>query len=121
MSVKVAFLGLGSYAPPKVMRNQDFEKLVDTSDEWITTRTGIKERRVCSNGEATSDLPEQEARIVTRVTQHGDTALFVSRLLHSGRDIEIQSGREYLSADGKVRTREFDLKSDPEVVLFLNR
>ena len=56
MAVKVAFLGVGSYVPEKVLRNADFEKMVDTSDEWITTRTGIKERRVSSNGQATSDL-----------------------------------------------------------------
>jgi 3-oxoacyl-[acyl-carrier-protein] synthase III len=56
MAVKVAFLGVGSYAPEKVLSNADFEKMVDTSDEWITVRTGIKERRVSSNGQATSDL-----------------------------------------------------------------
>jgi len=62
-------------------------------------------------GEVTSDLPDQEASILTRVTVHGDTALFVSQLRHNARAIEIESGREYLSPDGKVRTREYDLQS----------
>ena len=42
--VAVGIAGTGSYAPPVVMTNHDFEKLVDTSDEWIVQRTGIKER-----------------------------------------------------------------------------
>lgn len=62
-------------------------------------------------GEVSSDLPDQEARVLTRVTQQGDTALFVSQLQHEGKTIEIQSGREYLSPDGNTRTREFDLQS----------
>jgi 3-oxoacyl-[acyl-carrier-protein] synthase-3 len=49
-------IGTGSYAPPKVLTNADLEKLVDTSDEWILTRTGIAERHIALEGEATSDL-----------------------------------------------------------------
>jgi 3-oxoacyl-[acyl-carrier-protein] synthase-3 len=48
--------GTGSYAPKKVITNHDLEKLVDTSDEWITERTGIKERRIAEKGQSTSDL-----------------------------------------------------------------
>ncbi len=48
--------GTGSYAPKKVITNHDLEKLVDTSDQWITERTGIKERRVVEKGQTTSDL-----------------------------------------------------------------
>jgi len=47
-------LGLGSFLPKKVLSNADLEKLVDTSDEWITTRTGIKERRIASEEESAS-------------------------------------------------------------------
>ena len=53
---KVGIIGVGEYLPKKVLTNADLEKMVDTSDEWITTRTGIKERRLASNDEATSDL-----------------------------------------------------------------
>jgi len=48
--------------PEKILTNTDLEKMVDTSDEWITTRTGIKERRIVDNGEATSDLAVRAAR-----------------------------------------------------------
>ncbi len=48
--------GTGSYLPEKIYTNEDLEKMVDTSDEWITTRTGIKERHIASEDEATSDL-----------------------------------------------------------------
>lgn len=49
-------LGTGSYVPEKVITNHDLEQIVDTSDEWITTRTGIKERRQARPDQATSDL-----------------------------------------------------------------
>ena len=52
----VRLAGTGSYAPEKVLSNTDLEKLIDTSDEWITTRTGIKERRIAEKDVATSDL-----------------------------------------------------------------
>ncbi len=48
--------GVGLYVPEKRLTNADLEKMVDTSDEWITTRSGIKERRLCAPEEATSDL-----------------------------------------------------------------
>jgi 3-oxoacyl-[acyl-carrier-protein] synthase-3 len=54
--------GTGSYAPKKVITNHDLEKLVDTSDEWITERTGIKERRIAEQGQCTSDLAYEAAR-----------------------------------------------------------
>lgn len=49
-------LGVGYYVPEKVLTNKDLEKMVDTSDEWIIERTGIKERHIASPEEATSDL-----------------------------------------------------------------
>jgi 3-oxoacyl-[acyl-carrier-protein] synthase-3 len=48
--------GTGSYLPEKVLTNADLEKMVDTDDDWIVTRTGIRERHVAAEGEATSDL-----------------------------------------------------------------
>jgi 3-oxoacyl-[acyl-carrier-protein] synthase-3 len=53
--------GVGSYVPAKILTNADLEKLVDTSDEWITSRTGIQERRLAANDEFTSDLATQAA------------------------------------------------------------
>lgn len=57
-----SIIGTGSYMPEKVMTNEDISKFVDTSDEWITTRTGIKERRIAAADEATSDLASEAAR-----------------------------------------------------------
>ena len=53
---------VGAYVPSQVLTNADLEKIVDTSDEWITTRTGIKERRLAGEWEATSDLAAKAAR-----------------------------------------------------------
>ncbi len=52
----VGFLGMGFYVPEKVMTNAELEKLVETSDEWIRSRTGISTRRIAAPGENTSDL-----------------------------------------------------------------
>lgn len=49
-------VGIGTYSPEKILSNQDLEKLVETSDEWITSKTGIKERRIAAPEQATSDL-----------------------------------------------------------------
>lgn len=56
-----AFRSIGAYVPPKIMTNADFEKIIDTSDEWITKRTGIKERRISEENEASSDLGAKAA------------------------------------------------------------
>ena len=45
-----AITGIGSYVPERVLTNADLEKIVETSDEWIITRTGIKERRMAAEG-----------------------------------------------------------------------
>lgn len=54
-------LGIGSYVPEKVITNGDLEKIIDTSDSWIVERTGIRERRVVAEGQATSDLATKAA------------------------------------------------------------
>ncbi len=51
-----AFRSIGAYVPEKVLTNEDLEKMVDTSDEWIFKRTGIKERRIAADNETTSDM-----------------------------------------------------------------
>ena len=58
----IQILGIGSYVPEKVLTNFDLEKMVDTSDEWIKTRTGIEERRIAPPEYATSDLAYNAAR-----------------------------------------------------------
>jgi len=62
-SVRAVITGTGSYAPSKVLTNEDLERMVQTSDEWIVTRTGIKRRHVVENGyQATSDLALEASR-----------------------------------------------------------
>ncbi|MCM8775549.1 MAG: ketoacyl-ACP synthase III [Candidatus Omnitrophica bacterium] len=53
---QAAITGLGAYVPEKVLTNFDLEKMVDTTDEWIRTRTGIRERRIAAKGQSASDL-----------------------------------------------------------------
>jgi len=55
-NISVGFLGVGCYIPEKVITNKDLEKMVDTTDEWIVERSGIKERHVAAPEQATSDL-----------------------------------------------------------------
>jgi 3-oxoacyl-[acyl-carrier-protein] synthase-3 len=61
-SMPVEIAGLGSYLPERVLTNHDLEQMVDTSDEWIVPRTGIRERRIAADDQATSDLALIAAR-----------------------------------------------------------
>lgn len=70
--------GTGSYLPPKILTNQDLEKMVDTTDEWIFSRTGIRERHIVQD-ETTSDLAYEAAKqaIVAASIQASDIDLIV--------------------------------------------
>src|SRR5438270_8362221 len=57
----VSIVGTGSYVPEKILSNDELSRIVDTSDEWITTRTGIKERRIAAKDEHTSDMAAKAA------------------------------------------------------------
>lgn len=59
----VGILGVGHYLPSKVLTNKDLEKFVDTSDEWIRTRTGIEERRIAADDEDSSDMAYEAAQL----------------------------------------------------------
>ena len=58
----VSIIGTGSYVPDRILTNAELEKMVETSDDWITTRTGIKERRIAAEGEHTSHLATKAAQ-----------------------------------------------------------
>jgi len=60
--IRAGILGTGSYVPPKVLTNKDLEKMVETTDEWIVTRTGIKERHQAEAGVFTSDLAVEASK-----------------------------------------------------------
>jgi len=60
--VRVKISALGTYTPPRLLTNQDLEKMVETTDEWIMTRVGIRERHIVDKGVATSDLATEAAK-----------------------------------------------------------
>ncbi len=62
-AVRAKISSIGAYVPPRLLTNADLEKMVATNDEWITERTGIRERHIVSPGTATSDLAVEAARI----------------------------------------------------------
>ncbi|MFY8095818.1 MAG: beta-ketoacyl-ACP synthase III [Niveispirillum sp.] len=72
MAIRSVILGCGSYLPAKVMTNADLAQIVDTSDEWITERTGIKARHIAADGELTSDLAYNAA--IAALSHAGVTA-----------------------------------------------
>jgi len=59
---KIGIIGLGSYLPERILTNADLEKMVDTTDRWITERTGIKTRHIARDDQAASDLSAEAAR-----------------------------------------------------------
>lgn len=75
----VAIVGIGHYVPERVLTNADLEKMVDTTDEWIVTRSGIRERRIAREDEATSDLAAEAARraIASAGVTAGDIDLII--------------------------------------------
>jgi 3-oxoacyl-[acyl-carrier-protein] synthase III len=70
--IRSVILGCGSYLPARVLTNDDLAKIVDTSDEWIFERTGIRRRHIASDGETTSDLALEAAK---RALKHADIAV----------------------------------------------
>jgi len=70
-NIKAAITGVAKYVPDTVLTNSDLEKIVDTSDEWITSRTGIKQRHIFKEeGKATSDMA---TRMVDKLLEKTNT------------------------------------------------
>ncbi|MCB1507832.1 MAG: 3-oxoacyl-ACP synthase, partial [Hyphomicrobiaceae bacterium] len=68
--IRTRIVGTGSYLPERTVTNEDLEKIVDTSDEWIVQRTGIRERHYAAEGERTSDLGIAAARRALEASGH---------------------------------------------------
>ena len=64
--VRSVVAGVGGHLPDRVMTNDELSEIVDTSDDWITQRTGIKQRRLAAKGETTSDLATAAAKAANR-------------------------------------------------------
>ena len=68
--INAAITCVHGVVPEKILSNKDLEKMVDTNDEWITTRTGIKERRIVADGETLSDLGSQVVKAICEKRGH---------------------------------------------------
>src|SRR5215831_21241928 len=64
--MRAKITGLATYVPPRLLKNSDLEKLVETSNEWILERTGIEERHIVDRGKATSDLGAEAVKILLK-------------------------------------------------------
>lgn len=102
-------IGVGSCAPEHVLTNKDLERFVDTSDEWITTRTGIKKRHVLSAGERLSDLATKASRSALEMAEVRPEDLDLILMATSTPDDLFGSACQVQSLLGAKRAVAFDL------------
>ena len=117
----VRIAGTGSYVPDRIMTNRELEDLVETSDDWITSRTGIRERRIAAEGELTSHMAAAAARraleqagvkgdeveliIVATITRLAEPSDAVLAWFPGGFDpVHLEDGARILSANGSLAT-----------------
>lgn len=104
--------GTGSYLPERRLTNHDLEKMVDTSDEWIVQRTGIRERRIADPADATSDLATRAARIALKEAQRSVDDIECIILCTVTPDTYMPAGAVYVQrALGATRAAAFDLSA----------
>ncbi|UCC94276.1 MAG: ketoacyl-ACP synthase III [Candidatus Omnitrophota bacterium] len=96
-------VGLGKYLPPKILTNFDLEKMVDTSDEWITTRTGIKTRRIVEKGVGTSRLGYEASRLALKRAGLRPSQLDLIIVATITPDTQFPSTASYLQSYLKAR------------------
>ena len=104
--LRTVILGTGSELPCRVMTNAELERMVDTSDEWITTRTGIKERRILEEGKGNADMAYRAA--VRALSDAGITAAVKSKLagekISTVTRIDVDTNRGVVALNGTVKT-----------------
>ncbi len=104
--------GTGSYVPERRLTNADLEKIVDTSDEWILQRTGIRERRIAAEGESTSDLAIQAARQALAAAEREASEIEAVILCTVTPDTYMPAGAVYVQRElGCERAAAFDLSA----------
>jgi len=105
-------LGTGAYAPSRILTNDDLEQMIDTSNAWITERTGIKERHIAADDEATSDMAVQAARRALAMAQTDPAALDMIIVGTISPDMQMPSCAVIVQAKlGATRAFAFDLSA----------
>ena len=105
-------LGTGAYAPSRILTNQDLEKIVNTSSAWISERTGIKERRIAADHEATSDMAIEAARRALAMAETDPRALDMIIVGTISPDMQMPSCAVIVQAKlGATRAFAFDLSA----------
>ena len=107
---RIGILGLGAYVPERIMTNDEWAEWVDTSDEWITTRTGIKKRRIAAEDETTVDLAAKAARVALEDTGIGIEAIDEIIVATDTPEVKLPDTASYLqTALGAREIPAFDL------------
>jgi len=108
--MRAIITGVGHYVPDKILSNSDLENMVDTNDEWITTRTGIKERRILDNGKATSYMATKAAQVVLKETQTSPDELDLILLATVTPDMPVPSAASFIQRNlGATNSWGFDI------------
>jgi len=94
--MRATITGIGHYVPDKILSNSDLEKIVDTNDEWITTRTGIKERRILDKEKGTSYMATKAAEVVLEETQTSPDELDLILLATVTPDMPVPSAAAFI-------------------------
>ncbi len=112
MTLRAVIKGVGHYLPARVVENADLETLVDTSDEWIKTRSGIERRHYAAEGETTSDLGAQAARAALHNAGMTANDLDAIILATSTADLTFPSAASMIQAKiGMTRGFAFDVQA----------
>jgi 3-oxoacyl-[acyl-carrier-protein] synthase-3 len=94
--MRAIITGVGHYVPDKILSNLDLEKMVDTNNEWITTRTGIKERRILDKEKGTSYMATRAAEVVLKETQTSPDELDLILLATVTPDMPVPSAVSFI-------------------------
>lgn len=108
--MRAIITGVGHYVPDRILSNSDLEKMVDTNDEWITTRTGIKERRILDKEKGTSYMATKAAEIVLKETQTAPDELDLILLATVTPDMPVPSATSFIQKNlGASNSWGFDI------------
>lgn len=107
---RVGIIGTGSYLPERVLSNFDLEKFLNTNDEWIMTRTGIRERRVAARDEAASDLAKEASERALAAARLSSEQIELIVMATVTPDTQCPAGANWLEAKlGAVNAVSFDI------------